>query len=79
MIEQWPIPQIDERRCNRCGRCIAVCPTHAVGWAGQRPVILRPGDCAFCGICEDQCPTGAVSLVYELGSASSCSPQQEGA
>ncbi len=55
--------------CNRCGRCVQVCPTDAL-W--PMPItqglvnfetpefIPRKGRCDLCQACEEVCPTGAL-------------------
>jgi len=65
-VELWRKPQIDRQLCNRCGRCVTVCPVGAVTWLKGLPAIIRAPDCVYCGVCEDQCPTGAVSLVFDI-------------
>jgi NAD-dependent dihydropyrimidine dehydrogenase PreA subunit len=32
----------------------------------ERPVIVRPEDCAYCGLCEEMCPVEAIALEYEI-------------
>jgi len=61
------LPEIDMSLCTGCRLCVERCPTHAVELsAEQRPVIVRPDDCAYCGLCEEMCPVGAISLAYEI-------------
>jgi NAD-dependent dihydropyrimidine dehydrogenase PreA subunit len=60
------LPRIDQELCNGCGICVGVCPSQAVTLIDERPVIVRPQDCAYCGDCEDLCPEGAISLPYEI-------------
>lgn len=64
----------DEKRfiglCNRCERCVSVCPTQAIGVAhlgdgianARTPVMrFNLGLCDFCGDCTNVCPTGALA------------------
>lgn len=56
-------------KCLKCGRCVAICPSHAIASAGiidgftnqRTPVMdyLR-GYCDFCGKCIEVCPSGAL-------------------
>lgn len=58
--------------CNRCGRCIAVCPSKALysmpitdGLANfETPYIIpRKNRCDLCLACQEVCPTGAIAKV----------------
>ena len=60
------LPIIDLDRCNGCGLCAQLCPTHAVEMIDARPAIVRVQDCAYCGMCEEMCPVEAIGLVYEI-------------
>jgi len=64
-MEDWALPTIDRERCTACGLCV----TSAVELIENRPVIVRPKDCAYCGVCEDMCPEGAIALSYVVVSA----------
>ena len=66
-MDERVLPTIDLDLCTGCALCVDRCPTRAVemGDAG-RPVIVRPGDCAYCGLCEEMCPAGAIALLYEI-------------
>jgi MinD superfamily P-loop ATPase len=57
------LPQLDERLCNGCGDCVAVCPTNCLEMAGHRPWMPRPADCISCDLCAVVCPTDAIRLV----------------
>ena len=61
--------------CNRCSRCIKVCPTkglHAAPLAegilayGSPELIPRKGACELCMMCARICPTGAIQPVAPL-------------
>lgn len=58
--------------CNRCGRCIQVCPSNALrpmpitdGLANfETPYIIpRKSRCDLCLSCQQVCPTGAITQV----------------
>ncbi|NLH48139.1 MAG: molybdopterin-dependent oxidoreductase [Myxococcales bacterium] len=67
-----PLIERNDRRCIRCGRCVAVChEVQAVGaykfdGHGYRTKINTqnggPLDCEFCGQCVAICPVGALLL-----------------
>jgi len=51
--------------CNRCGKCVEVCPRRAIrlpGEAGGDKVLLDRKLCDNCGKCLDVCFTGALSF-----------------
>lgn len=58
--------------CNRCGRCMKVCPNKALqpmsimaGFEGfETPYIIpREANCVLCLSCQEVCPTGAIAQV----------------
>ncbi|WP_028578807.1 FAD-dependent oxidoreductase [Desulfogranum japonicum] len=59
---------VDSKLCRGCGRCISVCPYHAMsfsrnqvgGWQAQ----VDEAICKGCGNCISMCPTGAVDSPY---------------
>jgi NAD-dependent dihydropyrimidine dehydrogenase PreA subunit len=65
-MEEWALPEIDLRRCNRCYVCIEQCPTGAVKMGAGGPFIARPDDCTYCALCEGICPEGAIRCGYEI-------------
>jgi MinD superfamily P-loop ATPase len=57
-----PLPEVDHRRCDSCGRCAEVCAFNAIAMVGNR-VLLFPELCHGCGSCSSNCPTGAIGEV----------------
>jgi MinD superfamily P-loop ATPase len=62
------IPQVDEARCSRCGRCAEVCQYHAIAVLGKA-VLVFPQLCHGCGSCARQCPEAAISEKLEITGA----------
>ena len=62
----WALPEINLQRCDRCGTCVAQCPTSAVEMGPEGPFIARPGDCTYCARCDAICPQGAITCTYEI-------------
>jgi len=61
-------PQIDDKNCNRCGKCYEICPMDVFTWDQKegRPEISYPGECRFCGYCEMGCPQLAIDIRFPL-------------
>ncbi|OIQ11437.1 ATP-binding protein [Neomoorella thermoacetica] len=55
-----PVPEVDNARCDGCGRCSEACAFHALAVAGGR-VITFPEMCHGCGACISACPHGALA------------------
>lgn len=58
--------------CNRCGRCMKVCPNNALQpmpitegiECFETPYIIpRKANCSLCMSCQEVCPTGAIAKV----------------
>ncbi len=58
------IPEINETRCNLCGRCIEVCTYNAIAIAGNKAMVFKEL-CHACGSCAAQCPQKAISEIPE--------------
>ncbi len=54
-------PEIDYRKCNGCGLCVANCRFGALEMKGGKPK-LNYFLCEGCGACEVICPQGAIRL-----------------
>lgn len=59
-------------RCNRCERCISVCPEDVLRPLGieegplqiKSPTLdYRAGHCTFCDLCRQVCPTAAIGVI----------------
>jgi ferredoxin-type protein NapF len=60
----WALPEAGfVARCDGCGECVAVCPTHILhrGRGGHPEVDFGAGECVFCGDCASVCRPGALS------------------
>lgn len=68
-----PVPDIDQIKCNFCGRCREVCSYNAIvvlpgtdGAGGS--LLVFPNLCHGCGACSMFCPTGAIKEIdKEIG------------
>jgi heterodisulfide reductase subunit A len=58
---------IHDEECNFCGRCVRVCPFHAVTPANKKqttyPQIIEAA-CSGCGTCAAECPTDTISMKH---------------
>jgi len=55
-----PVPEIDEKKCNFCGKCAEVCAYHGMAVFLQQ-VLVFPNLCHGCGACSYLCPEKAIS------------------
>jgi len=68
-----PVPEIDEAKCDYCGKCREVCAYHAIAVvpANDRKkgsVLIFPHLCHGCGACSLLCPKGAIKEIdKEIG------------
>jgi len=64
------IPEIDERSCNGCGKCIDVCPVEAMTLVSagdhrhkkKKKARLNDDLCLGCGVCVRNCREGSLKL-----------------
>lgn len=54
-----PVPEVDEDKCNFCGRCAEVCQFNAIAVVKNK-VLIFPEICHHCGACVIACPQKAV-------------------
>jgi ferredoxin len=63
---QRPLPQIDPGRCTGCGRCVAACGPHVIGFETvdwkKFAVLHDAAGCTGCSLCEARCPFDAIRM-----------------
>jgi ferredoxin len=60
----WPVPIIDIRLCNGCGKCVEVCPTKALSMQDDKAIVALPKACGYFGLCESVCPVQAITRPF---------------
>jgi MinD superfamily P-loop ATPase len=59
------IPEVDERKCNCCGKCAEVCQYHAIVLVGKKTLVFSQL-CHGCGSCTLVCPEHAITETPEV-------------
>jgi ferredoxin len=59
-------PIINLEKCDRCGKCIEICPEEALEMTAAGPQFKSPNTCTFCADCENICPQGAIRAPYSV-------------
>jgi len=54
-----PVPEIDEEKCSRCGKCSEICQFRAIVFLGET-VLTFEHLCHSCGGCIRVCPEDAI-------------------
>ena len=63
-----PVPEVDEKKCNLCGKCDEICQFKAIIVIANITVMTFPELCHSCGGCEKVCPENAIKeTTRELG------------
>jgi len=69
-----PIPEIDEDKCDYCGKCAEICVYNAIAVIApgdnnkKGSVLVFPSLCHGCGACSELCPQNAIKEVNrEIG------------
>lgn len=57
-----PVPEINQARCNHCGKCGDICQFKAIVCAGEI-VMTFPELCHSCGGCVRICPENAITEI----------------
>jgi len=60
---QWPCVEVDEERCDGCGRCVKTCPMEILRLRDGHPAEEHYFDafrCIACDSCMAVCPNGAI-------------------
>lgn len=70
--------QIDAERCQKCGKCVQICPTiFAQDAKGTIPHLLDTTRCTECGHCVAICPGEAIShSTFPPGTIAPIQPEQ---
>jgi len=55
-----PVPKINDKKCNYCGKCAEVCVFNAIA-VTKNKVLVFPGLCHGCGACSLFCPEKAIT------------------
>lgn len=53
------IPELDEQKCNSCGKCENICEFNAIFYTNGKPLFFDD-ICHSCRLCERICPTNAI-------------------
>ncbi|MBA3017175.1 MAG: ATP-binding protein [Proteobacteria bacterium] len=63
-----PVPEVDKKKCNLCGKCDEICQFKAIIVIANITVMTFPELCHSCGGCEKVCPENAIKeTTRELG------------
>ncbi len=59
----FSILEVNEKRCDKCGVCLDVCPMDVLRFNHKGyPYMQYPDDCWYCDTCVFMCPRQAVKM-----------------
>jgi pyruvate ferredoxin oxidoreductase delta subunit len=58
-------PEIDGKKCNKCGICYVYCPDGVVIFKDGSVPSIDYTYCKGCGICSVKCPKKAIKMIRE--------------
>jgi uncharacterized protein (DUF362 family)/NAD-dependent dihydropyrimidine dehydrogenase PreA subunit len=58
-------PQVNDKKCTRCGVCIDVCPQKVVGLKNNH-IVFKYRGCIACFCCMEACPDSALKIKKSL-------------
>ncbi|MCG2730006.1 MAG: 4Fe-4S binding protein, partial [Acetobacterium sp.] len=60
-------PEIDQKKCTRCGACVNRCPAAAIVLnRDQNDIGINYDECVFCGLCAEICPAEAAIMTSQF-------------
>ena len=69
MARRRKIIEIDEKKCNGCGQCVAACAEGALELVNGKAKLVKDVYCDGLGACIGECPEGALKIIErEAGS-----------
>ncbi|MBW2988870.1 DNA-directed RNA polymerase subunit D [Candidatus Woesearchaeota archaeon] len=59
-----PVIEIDDKKCDGCGKCVEQCPTKAIEIKDNKTSTSKEHllECHLCRACVDSCPKGAIMI-----------------
>jgi ferredoxin len=56
------MPDVDEKNCNGCGKCVDKCPENAIALSDKGVAEISKDKCTRCHKCVKTCPNEAISV-----------------
>jgi len=61
----YPSVEIDQKKCDRCGQCVEMCPVNIIRDTGKKLVVEDIESCLLCNTCEEICEVDAVKVTSD--------------